>query len=152
MLEIDWIGKGPSITESDVDRFEASTGVMLAPEHRRFLVGVTNGGRPPALMPIPAVGAPYGAGDLDAIYGIGHQSWVRDLRRAFEFLPEKLPKLVPFAYDQGNGQVFIDRLNADHVVYIPWDELRNSPPRPYFVADSIADFLEQSVRLARELG
>lgn len=151
MVEIDWLDRGPVITESDVARFEKSEGITLSPEHRRFLVSVTNGGRAPALMPIPASGAPYGAGDLDAIYGIGHEHSVYELARACEFLREKLPGLVPFAYDEGNGQVFIDISSGGHVVYIPWDEINNSPSRPYFVANSIAEFLEESVRLAREL-
>jgi hypothetical protein len=150
-MPIEWENCGPTVSEDDVDEFEALHHVRFSKEHRRFLIDITNGGSTKGEEPIPTQNCPGGAGGLAGVFGIHHQASYFDMATALRLNEDMLPYLIPFGYDAVNGQLHVDMVNPPgRLVYVPWEELGNVPLAPYHVANSIAEFLEELPKLAAE--
>ena len=147
-MTIHWTNELSRASDTEVDTLELAHHVRLSREHRQFLTRITNGGSPVEDLAIPAVDCPYGAGGLLGVYGINNPADYYDMATAFEANKRFLPHLVPFGYDQGSSQVFVDMISTPgRLVYIPLDELQKSQPAIYHAANSIAEFLEKSAEL-----
>ena len=149
---VTWIKSAELASDAEVNLFEEAYGFRFSQEHRKFLIEQTNGGKSEEEIVVPTTDCPGGAGALHGLYGINHPQKIYDLGEAISALPGLLPSLVPFGFDQGSGEIFVDMSTAvGRLVYIPIEELRDIPPRPYHVANSIAEFIEAGVALAKEL-
>lgn len=150
-MDIEWENSRPLAPESEVDDFEKQHFIRFSREHKRFLMTITNGGGPVGDVPIPTENCPGGAGALLAVYGINHPESCCDMGKALRVNAGLLPQLVPFGYDQGSSEVFIDVMDqVGRVVFIPLQEVHQPSPQIYHVANSIEEFLEESARLALE--
>ena len=154
-MAIEWEKSRQLATEScaefEVDDFERQHFNRFTREHRRFLTTITNGGGPVGDVPIPTLNCPGGAGALLAVYGINCPESFSDMGKALRVNARLLPQLIPFGYDQGSNEVFIDMMNnVGGVVFMPLWEMSAPAPQPYHAANSIEEFLEESARLALE--
>ncbi|MDR3690723.1 MAG: SMI1/KNR4 family protein [Fimbriimonas sp.] len=152
MFEVDPHGALGLARVEDLDVFEERHCLRFSDEHRQFLSHIANGGYVRTPMIIPTVDCFGGAGLLDGIYGVNHPNGNNDLGRAVQDSGSLVPGLVPFGFDQGNGQLFIDMVNSPgRVVYVPWEELDASPLITYHVAVSIRAFIGEAEELTKTL-
>jgi SMI1 / KNR4 family (SUKH-1) len=149
---MEWENSRGLAAEWEIEEFERTHKLRFTQGHHQFLAHCTNGGQSAETLAIPTVDCPGGAGDLHGLYGINHPESYFDLARALETFGHLLPWMIPFGYDQGNNQLFIDAIEKPgRVVYIPLEEMGDNPPHPYHVADSIKEFLDEALALAAEL-
>ena len=150
-MEIEWENSRPLAPVIEVDEFENEHFVRFTREQRRFLTTTTNGGGPVGDVLIPTENCPGGPGGLLAVYGLNHLEMCFDMGRDLTRNAMFLQHLVPFGYDQGSSEVFIDVMDqVGRVVFIPLQEVHQPSPQIYHVANSIEEFLEESARLALE--
>jgi len=150
-MAIEWVNKGGPISEPEINHFELEHHFRFSKEHRRFLMAFTNGASVSGDAPIPTEDCPGGAGGLDGVYGINHQANYLNFAKVIAIFGSGLPYLIPFGYDQGNGQLFVDMVDLPgRLVYVPYEELGNVPLKPYHVANSISEYFEEAAKLADE--
>ena len=148
--DLNWHTDFGLATDLQLDRFELDHGFKFSSEHRQFLTAVTNGCHVDTDLAIPTQGCYGEACALHGIYGVNLPSESLDMSGILDIFQEHLPFLVPFGYDQGSGQVFVEmKTHPGTLVYVPWDELGERPLPTYFVANSLGEFFEAARQLAK---